>query len=317
MFGNRLAKNIKQLKGWAEREQVSCYRLYDADMPEYSFAIDRYTEFDGANTWLYVQEYAAPKTIDPEAVQRRRAEALAALPGVTGIPVEQIHLRQRRRTTRGDQYEKLAESADFKLVAEGGLRFWVNFTDYLDTGLFLDHRVTRERLRADAKNRRFLNLFAYTGSATVYAAAGQARATTTVDMSATYLDWAQRNLAVNGFPEREHEFIQDDCIAWLKAAVAERRVYDLIFLDPPTFSNSKRMDDILDVQRDHAELIDRCMELLAPAGKLVFSTNAQKFKLDGMLGERYKVTDISSATLPKDFERNPRIHQCYELESGK
>ena len=317
MFGNRLAKNIKQLKSWAEREQVSCYRLYDADMPEYSFAIDRYTEFDGANTWLYVQEYAAPKTIEPEAVQRRRAEALAALPGVTGISVEQIHLRQRRRTTRGDQYEKLAESADFKLVAEGGLRFWVNFTDYLDTGLFLDHRVTRERLRADAKNRRFLNLFAYTGSATVYAAAGQARSTTTVDMSATYLDWAQRNLAVNGFSEREHEFIQDDCIAWLKAAVAERRVYDLIFLDPPTFSNSKRMDDILDVQRDHTELIDRCMALLAPSGKLVFSTNAQKFKLDGMLGERYKVTDISRATLPKDFERNPRIHQCYELESGK
>ena len=317
MFGNRLAKNIKQLKGWAEREGVSCYRLYDADMPEYSFAIDRYTEFDGANTWLYVQEYAAPKTIEPEAVQRRRAEALAALPGVTGIPMERIHLRQRRRTTRGDQYEKLAESADFKLVAEGGLRFWVNFTDYLDTGLFLDHRVTRERLRAAAAGRRFLNLFAYTGSATVYAAAGRARSTTTVDMSATYLDWAQRNLAVNGFSGREHEFIQADCIAWLRNAADERRVYDLIFLDPPTFSNSKRMEDILDVQRDHAGLIDSCMALLAQGGKLVFSTNAQKFKLDGMLGERYKITDSSRATLPKDFERNPRIHQCYELESAK
>ena len=317
MFGNRLAKNIKQLRSWAEREGVSCYRLYDADMPEYSFAIDRYTEYDGANTWLYVQEYAAPKTIEPEAVQRRRAEALAALPGVTGIPVERIHLRQRRRTTRGDQYEKLAESADFKLVAEGGHRFWVNFTDYLDTGLFLDHRLTRERLRAGAANRRFLNLFAYTGSATVYAAAGRARTTTTIDMSATYLDWAQRNLAVNGFDNPQHEFIQADCIAWLEAAVAERRAYDLIFLDPPTFSNSKRMDDILDVQRDHAALIDRCMALMAPGGKLVFSTNAQKFKLDGMLGERYKVSDISRATLPKDFERNPRIHQCYELESGK
>jgi 23S rRNA (guanine2445-N2)-methyltransferase / 23S rRNA (guanine2069-N7)-methyltransferase len=315
MFGNRLAKNIKQLKSWAERESVSCYRLYDADMPEYSFAIDRYTEFDGANTWLYVQEYAAPKTIEPEAVQRRRAEALAALPGVTGIPVERIHLRQRRRTTRGEQYEKLAESADFKLVAEGGLRFWVNFTDYLDTGLFLDHRVTRERLRAAAPGRRFLNLFAYTGSATVYAASGGARSTTTVDMSATYLDWAERNLTVNGLAAREHEFIQADCIGWLKDAVASRLVYDLIFLDPPTFSNSKRMDDILDVQRDHASLIDSCMALLARGGKLVFSNNAQKFKLDGMLSERYKVTDISRATLPKDFERNPRIHQCYELES--
>jgi 23S rRNA (guanine2445-N2)-methyltransferase / 23S rRNA (guanine2069-N7)-methyltransferase len=150
MFGNRLAKNIKQLKSWAEREGVTCYRLYDADMPEYAFAIDSYQviEETARETWLHVQEYAAPKTIEPEAVQRRRAEALAALPGVTGIPVERIHLRQRRRTSRGDQYEKLGDSADFKLVAEGGLRFWVNFTDYLDTGLFLDHRVTRDRLRA-------------------------------------------------------------------------------------------------------------------------------------------------------------------------
>jgi 23S rRNA (guanine2445-N2)-methyltransferase / 23S rRNA (guanine2069-N7)-methyltransferase len=314
MFGNRVAKNLRQLKSWAEREHVSCYRIYDADMPEYSFAIDRYAEADGARVWLYVQEYAAPKTIDPNAAQRRRNEALAALPGVTGISAEHIHLRQRRRTTRGDQYEKLAADGDFRLVEESGLRFWVNFTDYLDTGLFLDHRLTRQRLREAATRRRFLNLFAYTGSATVYAAAGRARETTTVDMSATYLDWAQRNLAVNGFSGSQHEIIQADCISWLKTAVAERQVYDLIFLDPPTFSNSKRMDDILDVQRDHRALIDRCMALLAPGGRLVFSNNAQKFKLDAEVGESYKVTDISRATLPKDFERNPRIHQCYELE---
>jgi 23S rRNA (guanine2445-N2)-methyltransferase / 23S rRNA (guanine2069-N7)-methyltransferase len=317
MFGNRIAKNLKQLKNWVKREGVSCYRLYDADMPEYSFAIDRYAEANGEHVWLYVQEYAAPKTIEAEAVQRRRNEALAALPGATGVPVEAIHLRQRRRTARGDQYEKLGESADFKLVEESGLKFWVNFSDYLDTGLFLDHRITRQRLRADAAGRRFLNLFAYTGSATVYAAAGRARATTTIDMSATYLDWAKQNLTVNGYSGPDHEFIQDDCISWLKTAVADRRAYDLIFLDPPTFSNSKRMDDILDVQRDHAELIDRCMALLAPGGKLVFSTNAQKFKLDSAVGERYKVTDISRATLPEDFKRNPRIHQCYELESGQ
>jgi 23S rRNA (guanine2445-N2)-methyltransferase / 23S rRNA (guanine2069-N7)-methyltransferase len=284
-------------------------------MPEYSFAIDRYAESAGERAWLYVQEYAAPKTIEPEAVQRRRSEALAAMPGVTGIPTERIHLRQRRRTARGEQYEKLGDSAEFKLVEEGGLRFWVNFTDYLDTGLFLDHRITRQRLRADAAGKRFLNLFAYTGSATVYAAAGRARATTTVDMSATYLDWAKNNLSANGFSGREHELIQADCISWLKAAVAERRAYDLIFLDPPTFSNSKRMDDILDVQRDHAALIDASMALLAPGGKLVFSTNAQKFKLDAATAARYKVSDISRATVPKDFERNPRIHQCYELES--
>jgi 23S rRNA (guanine2445-N2)-methyltransferase / 23S rRNA (guanine2069-N7)-methyltransferase len=317
MFGNRVAKNLKQLEKWAEREAVSCYRIYDADMPEYSFAIDRYREAEGGRTWLYVQEYAAPKTIDPAAVQRRRNEALAALPGTTGITQDFIHLRQRRRTSRGEQYEKLGQQADFELVEEGGLRFWVNFTDYLDTGLFLDHRITRARLREAAGRRRFLNLFAYTGSATVYAAAGRARQTTTVDMSATYLDWAQRNLAVNGFSGAHHELVQADCIAWLKDAVAERRQYDLIFLDPPTFSNSKRMDDVLDVQRDHRALIDRCMALLAPGGKLVFSNNAQKFKLDAEIGQSYKVTDISRATLPKDFERNPRIHQCFELESGK
>jgi 23S rRNA (guanine2445-N2)-methyltransferase / 23S rRNA (guanine2069-N7)-methyltransferase len=193
----------------------------------------------------------------------------------------------------------------------------VNFTDYLDTGLFLDHRITRARLREAAGRQRFLNLFAYTGSATVYAAAGRARETTTVDMSATYLDWAQRNLAVNGFSGAQHELVQADCIAWLKDAVAARRQYDLVFLDPPTFSNSKRMDDILDVQRDHRALIDRCMALLAPGGKLVFSNNAQKFRMDTEVGQSYKVTDISRATLPRDFERNPRIHQCFELEAGK
>jgi 23S rRNA (guanine2445-N2)-methyltransferase / 23S rRNA (guanine2069-N7)-methyltransferase len=317
MFGNRVGKNLKQLEKWAQRESVSCYRIYDADMPEYSFAIDRYSEADGQRTWLYVQEYAAPRTVNPDAVQRRRSEALAALPGATGIAQEFIHLRQRRRTGRGEQYEKLGQEADFKLVEEGGLRFWVNFTDYLDTGLFLDHRITRARLREAAARKRFLNLFAYTGSATVYAISGRARETTTVDMSATYLDWAQRNLAVNGFSGRQHELVQADCIAWLEAAVAERRQYDLIFLDPPTFSNSKRMDDILDVQRDHRALIDRCMALLAPGGKLVFSNNAQKFKLDAEIGQLYKVTNISRATLPKDFERNPRIHQCFELESAK
>jgi len=314
MFGNRVAKNLKQLKSWAEREQVSCYRIYDADMPEYSFAIDRYGEADGTRTWLYVQEYAAPRTIDPAAVQRRRNEALAALPGVTGVPADFIHLRQRRKTARGEQYEKLGEQAEFRLVEESGLKFWVNFSDYLDTGLFLDHRLTRQRLRDAATRKRFLNLFAYTGSATVYAAAGRARETTTVDMSATYLDWAQRNLAVNGFSGSQHKFVQADCISWLKTAVAERQVYDLIFLDPPTFSNSKRMEDILDVQRDHGELIHQCMSLLADGGKLVFSTNAQKFKLDEATVARYKVTDISRATLPEDFKRNPRIHQCYELE---
>jgi 23S rRNA (guanine2445-N2)-methyltransferase / 23S rRNA (guanine2069-N7)-methyltransferase len=315
MFGNRLAKNDKALRSWARQEGVSCYRLYDADMPEYSFAVDRYQEANSERVWIYVQEYAPPKTVAPEAAQRRRNEALAAIPATLGIPPENIHLRVRRRTARGEQYQKVSNAAEFLLVTEGGLKFWVNFTDYLDTGLFLDHRLTRARLRAAAERKHFLNLFAYTGSATVYAAAGRARTTTTIDMSATYLDWAQRNLAVNGFAGPSHRFLQADCVAWLKSAVAERECYDLIFLDPPTFSNSKRMADIHDVQRDHADLIHRSMALLAPQGLLVFSTNAQRFKLDPAVAERYQVADVSRATLPRDFERNAKIHQCYEIRA--
>ena len=313
MFANRLAKNIKALAPWVKRETVSCYRLYDADMPEYSFAIDRYAEANSERVWLYVQEYAAPATIEADAAVRRRNEALAALPGATGVAAERIHLRMRRKTARGDQYQKLAGTKQFVLVEEGGLQFHVNFTDYLDTGLFLDHRLTRARLRSAAVRRRFLNLFAYTGTATVYAAAGRARSTTTVDMSATYLDWAQRNLTVNGLSGREHEFIQDDCIGWLKGAVAARARFDLIFLDPPTFSNSRRMQDVLDIERDHADLIHRCMALLAPGGLLVFSCNAQRFRLDTSLAERYAVLDITRETIPRDFLRNAKIHVCFEI----
>jgi 23S rRNA (guanine2445-N2)-methyltransferase / 23S rRNA (guanine2069-N7)-methyltransferase len=313
MFANRIGKNLKQLGVWAERERVSCYRIYDADMPEYSFAVDRYLEAGSDRIWLYVQEYAAPASIDAEAVKRRRAEALAALPHATGVPAERIQLRRRRRRARGEQYEKIATTGDFKRVEEGGLAVWVNLTGYLDTGLFLDHRMTRARLRAAASGVRFLNLFAYTGSASVYAAAGGARSTTSVDMSATYVEWARRNLAENGFTSARHELVRADCIAWLESAAAERRRFDLIFLDPPTFSHSKRMTEALDVQRDHPVLIERAMRLLAPGGMLVFSTNAQKFRLETALAETYEILDISRETLPKDFERNPRIHQCFEV----
>jgi 23S rRNA (guanine2445-N2)-methyltransferase / 23S rRNA (guanine2069-N7)-methyltransferase len=200
-------------------------------------------------------------------------------------------------------------------VLEDGLRFLVNFDEYLDTGLFLDHRITRDRLRAAATGRRFLNLFAYTGTATVYAAAGGAAATTSVDLSRTYLDWAQRNLALNSGSAKAgtNELIQADCMEWLRedARAAER--YDLVFLDPPTFSNSKRMQGVLDIERDHAGLIDACMRLLAPDGLLVFATNAQKFRLDPTLAERHAVRDVSAATLPHDFARNPRIHRCFEI----
>ncbi|MBV8402921.1 MAG: bifunctional 23S rRNA (guanine(2069)-N(7))-methyltransferase RlmK/23S rRNA (guanine(2445)-N(2))-methyltransferase RlmL [Gammaproteobacteria bacterium] len=313
MFANRLAKNQKRLRSWAEREGVSCYRLYDADMPEYAFAIDLYQTIEPQQSWLYVQEYAAPAEIEREAAQRRRGEVLASLPGVAAVPAEQIRVRTRRRTHRGEQYLKVDEQQRFHTVLEGGLRLRVNFEDYLDTGLFLDHRITRARLRAAARGRHFLNLFAYTGTATAYAADGGALDTTSVDLSATYLAWARENLAGNGFSGGQHRFVQADCRLWLEEAVRAPARFDLIFLDPPTFSNSKRMEGVLDIARDHAALIDACARLLEPGGLIFFSTNAQRFRLAAGLEERYEVRDISAATLPLDFARNPRIHRCYEV----
>jgi 23S rRNA (guanine2445-N2)-methyltransferase / 23S rRNA (guanine2069-N7)-methyltransferase len=314
MFANRLGKNLKRLRGWAEREGISCYRLYDADMPEYAFAIDTYRTLAPEEQWLYVQEYAAPAEIEAEAVRRRRGEVLAALPEATAVPRERIRLRMRRRTRRGEQYEKLDAQGRFHVVMEGGLRFRVNFADYLDTGLFLDHRITRTRLRELARGRRFLNLFAYTGAATVYAVAGGATASTTVDMSRTYLQWAQENLALNALTGPAHVFVQADCRQWLNDAASATTRFELVFLDPPTFSNSKRMEGVLDVERDHPQLIDACARVLAPGGLIVFSTNAQRFRLAEWLSERYDIRDVSAATLPQDFARNPRIHRCFELQ---
>ena len=315
MFGNRLAKNLKRLQSWANKEGVGCYRLYDADMPEYAFAIDLYRTIEPEAGWLYVQEYAAPAEIELDAVRRRRGEAMSTLTEVTGVASDRIRVRLRRRTKRGEQYNKVADQESYHRVQEGGLRFRVNFDDYLDTGLFLDHRLTRQRLRAAAAGKRFLNLFAYTGTATVYAVAGGASASTTVDLSNTYLDWAQRNLSVNGLMGAQHRFVQADCREWLQQAASEAALYDLVFLDPPTFSNSKRMEGVLDIERDHVELIDACVRLLAPGGLVVFSTNAQRFRLDPQLTTRLAVQDVSAATIPKDFERNPRIHRCFEIRA--
>ena len=312
MFANRLKKNLDKFASWAKREQVSCYRIYDADMPEYAFAIDLYrSDPDGtAGRWLYVQEYAPPSTVDRAKAKARREEAISALPEVTGLPTDAIYWRTRRPQKGKSQYEAIAEVDERVIVEEGGLKFLVNFTDYLDTGLFLDHRKTRARIRELAKGGRFLNLFCYTGAATVYAAAGGAKATTSVDMSRTYVEWAMRNMAVNEL-RGAHGFVQEDCIAWLAEPRAER--YDLIFLDPPTFSNSKRMDREFDVQRDHADLIRATLKLLAPGGLLLFSTNFRKFKLDVESLAGLAVKDISRGTIPRDFERDARIHHCFEI----
>ncbi len=315
MFANRLRKNLESLGKWARREGVHCYRVYDADMPEYAFAIDLY---GNGELCACVQEYAAPPSVAEEKVRTRRAEAVAVLPETLGLADERIWFRTRRRQKGAEQYRKLASEQEFHEVAEGGLRFLVNFDDYLDTGLFLDHRLTRARLRNLARGRRFLNLFGYTGTASVYAAAGGAQSTTTVDLSRAYLDWARRNLELNGFAGREHVLVQADVLEWLRGAPAAS--WDLVFLDPPTFSNSKKMRGTLDVQRDHVALIAATARLLAPGGVLVFSTNFSRFALDPRELGGLRVEDISAQTVPKDFERNPRIHRCYlirpEAEGG-
>ena len=311
MFANRLRKNLSKLESWAKRADVACFRVYDADMPEYAFAIDLYGNDE---RWACVQEYAAPATVAQDAARGRRDEALAVLPEVLGLPTERIVLRTRRRQRGGEQYEKVGEEAQFHVVREGGHRFLVNFTDYLDTGLFLDHRITRRRVAELAAGRSFLNLFAYTGTATVYAVGGGATASTTVDMSRTYLDWAKRNLALNGLAGPQHGFVQADCLAWLEEqGAASGRRYGLIFVDPPTLSRSKRMEREFDVQRDHAPLLARCGRLLEPGGQILFSNNFQKFRLDPAVAEAFEVQDLSKATLPEDFARNPRIHVCFLL----
>ena len=315
MFANRLRKNIAQLGKIARREQVTSWRLYDADMPEYAFAIDEYagTAEEAGRRWLFVQEYQPPATVDPEAARRRREEALSVLPEVTGVPFTDVHLRTRRKQKGAAQYDQLGARGRQHVIEEGGLKFLVNFDDYLDTGLFLDHRVTRGRVRQLAAGKRVLNLFCYTASVSVYAAAGGATSTTSIDLSKTYLEWAARNLELNGFSGDTHRLVHADCLAWLGEAARGAPAYDLIFLDPPTFSNSARMQGVLDVQRDHVRLVDDCMRLLAPGGLLVFSNNAQRFQLEAELSERYMVTDITAATLPFDFRQNPRIHRCYEI----
>jgi 23S rRNA (guanine2445-N2)-methyltransferase / 23S rRNA (guanine2069-N7)-methyltransferase len=315
MFANRLRKNLAQLGKVARREQVSAYRLYDADMPEYAFAIDEYagTGEEAGTRWLFVQEYQAPATVDPVAARRRREEALSVLPEVTGVPFTQVHLRTRRKQKGASQYDRLGARGRQHVVEEGSLKFLVNFDDYLDTGLFLDHRATRRRVRERAAGTRFLNLFCYTASVSAYAAAGGAKTTTSVDLSKTYLEWAGHNLALNGFHGDAHRFVHADCLAWLAEAARGGPGYDLIFLDPPTFSNSARMEGVLDIQRDHGRLVDDCMRLLSPGGLLLFSNNAQRFQLDPDLALRHDVTDISAQTIPFDFRQNPRIHRCFEI----
>jgi len=303
MFANRLQKNLKQLGKWARREGVDCYRLYDADMPEYAVAIDLYGD------WVHVQEYAAPRSIDPEKAQSRLFDALAAIPQALGIDKSKVVVKRRERQSGTKQYGRQAAQGQFMEVNEGGVKLLVNLTDYLDTGLFLDHRPLRLRIQREAAGKRFLNLFCYTATATVHAAKGGARTTTSVDLSKTYLDWARRNLSLNGYSDK-NRLEQGDVMAWLEA---DRGEYDLIFIDPPTFSNSKRMEGVFDIQRDHVQLLDLAMTRLAPGGVLYFSNNFRKFIFDEGLAARYGVEEISAKTLDPDFARNSKIHRAWRL----
>lgn len=316
MFANRLRKNLKAAQDWGRKQGVDCYRLYDADMPEYSFAIDVYG--DGAEQrWIVVQEYAPPRTVDVAAARMRRREVLVSIPHVLGIPNERMFFRERRRQEGTSQYEKVASEREYHVVKENGYRFYANFQDYLDTGLFLDHRLTRQFVGELAKGKRFLNLFAYTGTATVYAAGGGAIASTTVDMSRTYTEWAMRNLALNGLDAPVHEFVQADVLTWLQSQSVvsgrDRKRFDLMFIDPPTHSRSKRLEEDFDVQRDHGKLLSLAAKLLAPQGEIVFSNNYTRFKLDPAIEDIFTVEDWTERTLPWDFRRNPRIHRCYRL----
>ncbi|RJG13743.1 bifunctional 23S rRNA (guanine(2069)-N(7))-methyltransferase RlmK/23S rRNA (guanine(2445)-N(2))-methyltransferase RlmL [Pseudomonas cavernicola] len=303
MFANRLQKNLKLLGKWARREGVNCYRVYDADMPEYALAIDLYHD------WVHVQEYAPPRSIDPEKAQARLFDALAAIPQALNVDKAKVIIKRRERQSGTKQYERQATQGRFTEVSEGGVKLLVNLTDYLDTGLFLDHRPLRLRIQREAAGKRFLNLYCYTATATVHAAKGGARSTTSVDLSKTYLDWARRNLSLNGFSDK-NRLEQGDVMTWL---AADREEYDLIFIDPPTFSNSKRMEGVFDVQRDHVELLDLAMARLAAGGVLYFSNNFRKFQLDEGLAARYVVEEISATTLDPDFARNSKIHRAWRL----
>lgn len=303
-FANRLIKNMKKMQKWADREGVDCYRIYHSDLPDYNFSIDLYSK------WIHVQEYAAPKTIDQELSASRLRHGLEMIREVLGVRSNRIFVKRREKQKGSRQYEKKDSKMKMYEVREGDCSLLVNFTDYLDTGLFLDHRPVREKIYQEAKGKRFLNLFAYTGTATAHAAMGGATSTTTVDLSTTYLDWARLNLAINGFSEVKHRVEQGDCVEWLGKGHTK---FDLIFMDPPTFSNTKKDKRVFDVQTDHLNLIDLATQRLEKEGLLIFSTNFRKFKLDEEVLNRWDVKEISTQTIPFDFSRNKKIHKCWEI----
>ena len=303
MVLNRLKKNQRKLERWRKKSDISCYRLYDADIPEYAVAVDIYDQS------IYVQEYAPPNTISEKVARERFAEIKLAVKEFSSNFRGKIYYKERRRQKGDSQYERLNEGpSDTLQVSEGTAQFEVNLSDYLDTGLFLDHRPVRSLIGDLAAGKRFLNLFCYTAAASVQAALAGATSSLSIDMSNTYLDWAQRNFDLNSLRAGKHKLLRADCLKWLET---EGEQYDVIFLDPPTFSNSKKMDAVLDIQRDHGDLIRACMAKLASGGTLVFSNNFRKFKMDELTLRQFDCENITPKTLDVDFERNPRIHNVW------
>ena len=329
-FAARLRKVYKQRRKWAAREGITCYRVYDADLPDYSAAIDLY---EGApatpGRWLVIAEYAAPKSVDASLAQARMLDILTIAPRILDIPEDHVYAKARTRSRGGSQYGKKQHATGngrggdrpniaerrLPLIEEGGLTFAVNFDDYLDTGIFLDHRITRDLIREHARGKRyFLNLFAYTGTATCYAADAGVEETVTVDMSNTYLDWAERNMSQNGFTGNEHHFVRADVMRWVEDMRHTYNRWDLIFCDPPTFSNGGKMGQrTWDVQRDHSELLIGVSRLLSREGEAIFSCNLRTFRpdIEKLAHAGVVLTDITEQTIPEDFKRNQRIHRCY------
>lgn len=309
-FANRLRKNQKKLAKWAKQQGVDCYRLYDADLPEYNVAVDIYGDK------VVIQEYAPPKTVDERKARQRLFDVITATMNVLELTSNQLVLKTRQRQKGKQQYEKLAQKDDFFLVNEYNAKLLVNLTDYLDTGLFLDHRIARRMLGEMSRGKDFLNLFCYTGTATVHAGLGGAKSTTSVDMSRTYLEWAEKNLQANQLTGRQHRLMQADCLNWL-ANTDEQ--FDLIFIDPPTFSNSKRMDGTFDVQRDHVQLITHLKRMLRRGGTVMFSNNKRGFKMDleALTELGLKVQEITAKTLSEDFARNRQIHNCWLISHAE
>jgi 23S rRNA (cytosine1962-C5)-methyltransferase len=306
MFRNRLSKVFRHLGKQAKRQGISCYRLYDRDLPEFPLIIDVYEDK------IYLSEYRAKHSLTEEQHEAWLNESLQAIAAITQVADENIYLKQRKRKTdRQDQYQKTGEELEFFVVAEAGLKFKVNLSDYLDTGLFLDHRITRGMVREQSKDKDVLNLFCYTASFSVYAAAGGAASVTSVDLSKTYLNWAEDNFRLNGlYDANKHHFVHADVLQWLDEL--KESSFDIIILDPPTFSNSKRMKDFLDIQQDHADLINKCLFIMKPGGQMYFSTNYRKFQLAADQIGASAITDITKATTPFDFEGKLRRY-CYRI----